>query len=626
MFQRAFFNYLNRFGKEICLFLLITTASSVAVLLGASPAVKLGLARIEIVGLAWMIVRILLAEDGFRVSGGWATRPMYGGVLGAAQASLLLGVVMVPLALRAAVLQRILQPDGTGWEILGRESWWPQIKPWLIFSCVVVLFGKLILRGLEGKGKVAAWSVLSLAVLPCAVYAMSRFSERHFGNGYGNSNADPGNLAQGIQRELKDANDFLGTWNDRSPSQFEMPAARKLLELPLREGSRLPNARIVSAATEVSGVRVIVDVRFMTVDARVLELLNRAIPVLRYGDGTCATCFDNIRGRSRLLTPLITAEEFRFAGTFISPLSQPEFEGDISSLLGDARLMFFVEDGSRDPMPPDPDRRWNPDSGIQKRVIMPAVPDGDGAGDWTQIVQQIDEGLTKVDLDFMQKQEFERLARRLPPQAVPHVFEHMPWSDDSWEQLVKPLLLKHADGTQLPLLLEKLESDRRLGVILVSKGWSKEAMPQLRKFAKERLPMEAECLKALAEEKDEDLTEDLEALALPLRRGVEGLKDALKQQPGFDWPRFAKAGWKFWKYDDRPRGHEPIGTFAVWAAREGDEWAFLYVAERAAKGEKWYLERLRELTPDGQSDVVGLVRENLGRMKFEAGKWHPSSG
>jgi hypothetical protein len=229
------------------------------------------------------------------------------------------------------------------------------------------------------------------------------------------------------------------------------------------------------------------------------------------------------------------------------------------------------------------------------------------------------------DFDFDmhgQKREKARIkAAKIPHEGMPHVLARHPWSDQAWANFVKPFLLKHAAESDREALLERMATEPRLGEIFVQKGWTAQALPLMKNFARERLPMDTTMVKALLEERDPTLAADVSALAARLETDLSKLEPELRAYPGLDWNAFVREGWMRRKYSFRLNG--PVHPFPLWAAQIGDASAFRHVAEKAARRETGYKERLESLLKDKHQDPVGFVRENLEMIRFDpgSGKW-----
>lgn len=566
-------HYRSRFGWEITAFWLVSVGNSALLVGNVRSSLLAATAVLEIVALAWITVRLVLAEDGFRTSGGWRTRPFPPSVRHLLPLGLAALVVFLPAVVRALAYHRLF--PGTPWIDLGEGGWLRQYGVWLL--CIALplkLFGLLILQGIEGRAKSAAWAVLALILVPLVATAGTDFAKkrqpRYFTrSGYG----DPRNLAQGIQLEFPETKDFLGIWND-SISQPTVPAARVLLRIQLYATSKPAGVAVRSSRVNLRGARLNVDFRGLFDDSNLPFQLEHAVPVLRYADGAVASCLQQRSSDLGPPLPFLRTNEWRFSGDFASPLSLPEFEGDLIALTRGLELMFFVTDESQPPLVTDP-KRYRSESGNEAPF-------------------------------------------HFAPATMAELFTQFPWTDPVWQKTALPFLKNHATREDVPFLLERLRSDTRLADFFLATGWAADAMPVLRELAKERLPMSPAAIIALAGEKDPALAADLAALALDLKFGFEEIEPALRAQPGFDWPAFANELWRRRKYTIN--WLQPYGNFwlpALWAAQEGDFTAFRQTAEQAAVGKKWETERLVELVAGEHQDLIGYLRENIDQMKFD---------
>lgn len=571
-------HYWSRFGWEIAVFWLISASNSILLARNEPSGVMSAMVVLEIVAIAWITIRLVLAEDGFQTSGGWRTRPFSSWIRHGLPLALAAAVVMAPLILRAIVYHRMFEGVAM-WREFGSVSLSWQILIW--FSCFVLplkLFGLLILQAVDGRSRTAVWATLALILLPIIALMGAYFGKRD--NYYENSGGNaPRLLAQGIQRELADATDFIGIWND--PVEVEdVPAVRLLAKFSLGPDASPPGFALRTTFADIRGSRVIVKLGALVLDAKMVNQLNGSIAVLRYADGTYATCEQIATSAPGRPLPFFPATEWRFSGDFVSPLSLPEFEGNPRDLTQGLELCFFLPDWNRPRLPIDP---------------------------------------TRATIRGGSEEAF-----RFSPTSIAELFTQFPWSDEVWEKTALPFLKNHATREDLPFLLECLRSDPRLFVVFIDKDWTAEALPVLRQLAKERIPMGKDALIALASEKDPLLADDLAAIALQLKSGLTDIESPLRSQPGFDWPAFAKELWKRRKYTTD--WLQPYGEFwqpALWAAQEGDFSAFRQTAEQAARGKKWELEQLKGLVAGEHADLIPYLRENIDSMKFDpvARKW-----
>lgn len=569
-------HYLSRFAWEIAAFWAVSLGNTFLLARNGPPGALRAMAVLEIVALAWITVRLVLAEDGFKTSGGWQTRPFSHKIRLGLPLGLAVVVVVFPAILRAFAFQRMF--DGAAlWSDFGRGSWWRQVGAWfLFFALPLKLFGVLILQRIEGRARTAAWAALALILLPLVAAMSADFGKRKNHSSSGSN--DPRDLAQGIQRELPNATDFIGAWNDPT-DEIGVPAAKLIAKFSIEPDAPPAGASLRSASASLRGSRVNVRIRALMDDDALASRLQNTIAILRYADGTCATC--PTRGLARPGTPLpfFPATEWEFSGDFVSPLSLPEFESDPQRLTRGLELMFFAEDWERPQMPTDPIRM-------------------------------------KSETEF-----------RFRPATMRELFTQFPWSETIWKNIALPFLTKNATRDNIPFLLERMRIYPRIASIFLRNRWEPDALPVLWELAKMRVPLPADVILLLAEQKVPARSADLSAVALQLKSGLSDVENSLRAQPGFDWPTFAKELWQRKKYTTN--WLEPGGEFwlsALWAAQEGDFTALRKTAEQAAAGKVWETERLRELVPDAPADIVAYLRENLGELKYHPASrtWHRS--
>lgn len=569
-------HYLFRFGWEIAAFWAISIINTFLLDRNGPPDALRAMTVLEFVALAWITVRLVLAEDGFKTSGGWQTRPFSHKIRLGLPLALAVVVVAFPAVVRAIAFQRMF--DGAAvWSDFGPGSWWRQLAVWfLFFALPLKLFGLLILQGIDGRARTAAWAALALVLLPVLSAISANFGQLNDSRSGGN---DPGELAQGIQRELPSASDFIGPWNDPVFHQVrEVHAAELLVKFAIDPNQSPPGVSVRSAVASLRGSRVNLRLRTLIDDESLASRLENAIAILRYADGTCATCPARTIARPGRPLPFFPASGWSFTGSFISPLSLPEFAGDPKQLTQGLELMFFAGDWDSPLVPISPNR----------------IPESEQA-----------------PFDFS-------------PKSRAELFAQFPWSNDMWKKTALPFLMNRATRNDIPFLLDKLPLDPRLASVFIQKGWTADAMPVLRELAKTRIPMGTDVIVALAEEKDPALAEDLAVIAVQLKFGLDEVEPALRAQPGFDWAAFAQEIWRRRKYSTN--WLQPYGEFwqpALWAAQEGDFTAFRETAEQAASGKKWEAERLAELVMGDHTDLIEFVGANLDRIKYdpETRKW-----
>lgn len=341
---------------------------------------------------------------------------------------------------------------------------------------------------------------------------------------------------------------------------------------------------------------------------RLAEETVNPILIVHLGDGHYSACFnlnETAAPASILLSPVSVRT---FTGEAPSPLVLPANTSTPEDFLPGSELLVFVAN-----------------AGAKPNLPQPGAPSADPPYPPPQIPSDSPDPLERIAVDAMNRCDYladygvtpdeSSNARQLPAGLMPYLLKRPVWSDAVWRGVVKPYLLEHATVVEKPALLERMTADPRLGEICLSKGWKTDAMPLLKGFAKERISLDLENLKALAAEKDPALTGDISALAMRLGGEVAELEQPLKALPGMDWPVFAKAAWKREKYMLTP--HESRPVFAWWAAREGDAPAFRWLAEAAARGDETALVQVKSLVNTNDTDVLAFLRKHLEEVSWK---------
>jgi hypothetical protein len=482
--------------------------------------------------------------------------------------------MLVPWLCKAGMLCHYLAPDPAGWYHLAGRVWLPQAVIWLAFAVAVALVARWIRRR-EGTAGSVMWSGFALVLIAGTLLVCHNKPSKNRSYETDGIYGGPRLLVQGIRHALPTAKDFLGFADGGFYADETAPRAKVLLRVPLGGPQALGNVRLVKASASLRGARMEVMAHLIGIDGKLWEDLKFAPVLVRYADGTYAACCQNHRARDAGLTARPVVEGFRFRGSFVSPLCLPEFERRGAGLPEAVELLFFCEDNGAPPLPVPPECRYRQPYSNDKRVpLPPALTPIDSDPLAAEVNLLID--LTNLSWEFSRASVIpDDLAGRianLPPEAVPWVLRRFPWSDRAWREVVHPVLLKHAERDDLPMVLEALEFDSRLGVLCVEKGWTEEALPLLKRFVRDRLPMDAACVKLVAEAKDVELADDLAVVALPLGGEIGAVESALREHPGFDWAAFVKRGWWQVKYGGY-QANNGYSEFRKWAAREGDETA-----------------------------------------------------
>lgn len=603
-----------RLRWEFLAFGLLVLAAAAAPFTGLGPQVMIALAGLETLLLFWITLRILLAEDGFKTSGGWQCRPVSFVSLLGSQLALLALVVIPPLVVHALVIHRLFQPSPEQWQAFLRGSFLKTLLGWLVFAVALKLFSLLILRPLEGVARKAAWSVLVIVLIPVLLTALP---DRLYNNprGGGGSGEAPEQIAQSIQQLLPDAVEFIGEWNN--PAEEEVPQARLLVRFPLPAKSTAagPGLMLESSSARLEGKRFSVQLLLQALDLSIIgRISNNPVAIVRYSNGMYGTCFGHRVSQTASAAPFLPTHAYRFEGSFISPFCLPENRTAAPDDFRPVEILFFVIDeklpflpGSLDRLPSDPAAAAPPH----------VIPLPSRRPEFDIAVRELIDSVSARDGVPPSALE---LAKELPPEAIDPILAYRPWAESAWERVIRAFLLRHATDAHKPALLDRLALDPQLTTFFIEKGWSRDAVPVLRLRAKERLPLDLAALKLLAEQNDPDLAPDLAALAHRHYRGVGGLAQALRGSAGFDWPGFVREGWKQRKYGD----YEREGwLYAVWAAELGDSSALRRLAVEAAAGKKWEREQIARLIPAAPADIIPYLRQNLPQLTHDpaTGTW-----
>lgn len=614
-------HYVSRFGREVLVYWGVAAGSGYVVATGAAPSVCLALGRVEVVATVWITVRILLAEEGLGTSGGWRVRPVPRWAPSAARVVLLAAAMLVPWLCKAGLLWHYLALDLAGWHHLAGRVWLPQAVIWLAFAVAVALVARWIRRR-EGSAGSVVWSGFAIALVVGTLLVCARKPGKNQNYEEKKRFADPESLVQGIRHALPTAKDFLGFTDGNSETA---PRAKVLLRVPLGVPQALGNLRLVKAAVSLRGVRTEVVVHLVGINGKLWEDLTHAPVLVRYADGTYAACRQNHRARDAGASARPVVESFRFRGSFLSPLCLPEFERRGASLPEAVELLFFGEDREMPALSVPPEIRYRQPYSNDKPIPLPPTLTPDHPDPLAAEVNRLID-LSNLTWNFRRVSVFpDDLAGRiakLPPESVPWVLRRLPWTDSAWRELVHPVLLKHAERKDLPMVLDLLEFDPRLGVLCVEKGWTREALPLLKRFVRDRLPMDAACVKLVAEAKDVELADDLAVVALRLGGKVGAVEDALREHPGFDWAAFVKRGWWQVKYGGF-QNDNGYTEFRKWAVREGDHSALRSLVSGTVTNDEDRIGTLRALVAAEPENIISYLRENMDRMTFDPviGKW-----
>lgn len=612
----AFRTTFRRFRWEIFAFWLYSAALSFGLIgakLGAAdldhgpgPAPSHG--SIEVLSAIWITARLMFSEPALMTQGGWRTRPFGRGVSFLAPFAVMAAVLLPAALLRILPAQAAASPDIAGWGRILLDTVLPGLGILLGLALLMRGAGSLLPRRNPGWGKKIAFGVLCLVALAGSYTGLSRMRTQAYGNWYsGDGDRAYPRQILGIQKLLEPGGTYVGDWTTITPPA---PAMKVLYRMPLKEGltANAPGIRAEITGVKTEKNQLEVKMKLTTAGKGLYRDASVAAPVLRYVGNVYAFCRKESRWAPPQLLQMDPVRKMETVQLYDSPVGESWNRRSWDELLADAELIFFSFDPDGAPIPTI-DGLVKPQR--EQRTIAPGL-----AGQVEDIFNTLD--FVHYPPDYEAKRErAAQAAKTLPAEAMPHILAQRVWSRLNWDLVVKPFLLEHAAEADKPVLLERMTREPRLGEIFLAKGWRAEAMPPMKAALKDRLPLELAVIKGLAEEKDPALAADLVAVAARLPEGAETVETLLRAYPGFDWQRFVHEGWTNRKYRDRWLGE--MGQFDLWAAQEGDIGAFQYVAEKAARRQGGYDERLRSLVTGQPQDAVGYVRANLGKMRYDAG-------
>ncbi len=609
-FRHALATLTRRLRWEIAVFALLVSAHAFAAI--SMPGTSSGWSSIVILMFWWLTLRIVLSETGHPTFGGWRTRPFSPNAILFARVFLLGALAAVAGVVRFFTLWHLFHPTTAQWidhlGIIGSSVG----LPWLVFAAGLALIALFRRFPLQARSRKAGGAALVIAAVVAVGWTL-RSGSRH--ESYRSSGNVP-KLDAAIQRALPQAKRFIGPWNvDRASSETGLVQPVLRITLASWTGNPARGVRLLDLRHSAEGGTVRVALKLSVLDAGVARQLSAAVPVLGFADGSYGASVSFEDGEWSRFQPTSSGQpRLEYLITFASPLSLPENRDADAASFPPTEILFFapVLDFAVDAAPSGSDAEP-----VDASVPGPgSIPPPENASEFRHAVTALIDGLAVADEPSAD--QLSRIAE-LPPEAIVPILAYHPWPETAWEKMVRPLLLRHAAESDKPALLTRLATDERLGGVFIEKGWADDALPVLRQRAIDRLPLDAESLTLLANQNDPVLAPHLAALAVRLW-GIEKLAPTLRESLGFDWPAFVALGWKSRKFleYDRQGWH-----YANWAAELGDPSAFLRLAEEAARGKKWETERLAELVTGEHTDLIGFVRENLERLRYdsETRKW-----
>lgn len=563
--------YLLRFYKEILCYWLISFLGSWCMGKNNVEKYAIILSSLELIALVWITVRIVLAEEGFRMSGGWKVRPHRFKFQHFFSIGLAALVITIAITVRAVVLCHLFQ-------LSVEETWNLIMKPalsgwirWVAFAGSLKLFGMLLLTRLEGNQKAAAWAVLIILLCPLTINLCKDYAIMPEYRCTGGSNFVQQQFAFGIKNQITDAKNFLGYWIPEGGNRKNCNDAKQVLALRLDGENVHPQVKLYKGQMQLKDERVQVLIHISTINPELIDVLAKAVPVLRFQDGNYSIAEEYIGYKKDFRTPFLSTKQWIYTADFLTPMALPAFEGDKEKMLKGLELRFYVPDENK---------------------------------------------IFEIDPEYLR----ENRLTKLQPKSRDELFSYFPWSDDDFDNVVLPFLIKNCDEADKEFLLGKLAQDLRLLSLFEKKGWLKDAMPLLKQRAKEHLDIDMKWLMHLVKEGDTELNRDLMVITLNQLNYGDFIEKIFRNQPGVDWSAFSKEAWRRVQYPLKRYGNLPWWTYAFWAAQEGEVTALRKIVEEASKGKKWENEKLKELVISPQENVLEYVQLHLDDLKYNPEK------
>jgi hypothetical protein len=566
MYEQVLRTYLARFRWEILLYWVISLARILAIREGHLYFSEL-FSLIGFTSVVWLGLRMMLAEEMFHLQGGWRTRPIPWQAQAILPGLLFFLILAIPCILQIFVVQQIfhLSFQDASSEIWKRTIFWFIV--WVLFCVALRCIGSLLLAPQNLVKRQKIWTGLTLiTVFIVLLQTIDRLNTNRAYDQAASNKYGASGMGISIIQELPDATDFLGDWSEQTSScKVRLIEKMSLVDSPQ---TSVPGVHALdSEISSINGETQVV-LRCLCLDRNWSMKLLNAVPVLRYSNGAYALSTESATD----VKSIDGYQIWTFRAAFASPARLPGFTGKPEDLLHGLELSFY---------------------------------------------------------ERLESNSSRELIKLPPPQTVDQLFKQFPWSDDTWNEIARPLLSRKATEADRGRILKFVQYDTRLLWIAREKGWERDCIPALRKLLHDRMFIEVIGIELLVAEQDPTLADDLKAVALQHRYwNQERLATILRLQPGFDWRGYALEAWKRQKYSNywiNPAGE--YWRIALWAAQEGDATAFFRTAEDAAQGKDWQIKQLATLVDTDDKDIVSYVRNHMKEMQYDAGKkrWFAAS-
>ena len=599
--------YARRFWREMAAFWIISGIASYMSLRGPGNYPHAGLTVLEALALLCAVVRLMQAENVFRTLGGWQARPIRGATLRRARWTLL-AVLLAPAVAGRVAVTALTFPLGTAeWLTLATAVWLPLLAGIVLGAAAAGWIGRDARWSSEYHYPALVWGV----ILTAGGMALGWKIAGHSRVGTGWSGG--GGAAQLL---------IAGTGDLENVRTKTLDSMTPILRLPLHAGASAEFAGCRATITECAGAGL-----------RVMALLEITAPaaslrpwlaspgsakgesmalLIRYSDGSWARAANRMDASLSSSLPGLSAEKFTLGGSFASPLILPENDKTLEQLCAGAELVFFVRQ-PRSPAGPAPQDWVSPPApGPPQRETPPQ----------TDAARRITEAMRNLSADrYDRESRTNNALAAAGAEGVPLILAQN-WGEYHWQDIARPILELHVTAAHLPLFLENLQRDPRLGEVMIAKGWAAQALPTLREHLQNGLPLGPKSLTALAALKDPALAAALTA-ALQ-RTGITDPKvlTSVRDHPGVDWPALAAEAWRWNNFRTRDVVDAEHRNPWTWlAAAAGHRPAFQSLAAR------WCLtppglEEIRSFIPtelwDGSlSDFPAWLRANFDHLAWD---------
>lgn len=549
--------YLSRFWPEALAFWAVSITASIWAAFDHNGFPDAAFATLE--ALAWFVftLRLMQAETTFLTLGGWKARPISVGTLAVAGWALYFMVLIPPMLVRTTCLATMLHWTIQDWIQYGALTWLLLLGILLVGAAILAAIGKIARGGIWAKwlvilvGAGICWVFLSVGVLLTGYRTVQTIG--------GEAGSGPPNTPRGLMAYVPKTDRVIESFLGGSPS-IDEPGLRLIARVPTKSGAITNHDGMMFRVTESrpTGARLNVTIEIRGPSERFKDWgdrsasKSRVVLAVRYANGMWGWVRNyNREWKVNYLAgfPIMNRLE---QGEFLSPKMYPWVSAPWEELLDGAECYLFVTDSSVE-LPPAPLIPEFPMSigSREMTVELPTLPDNPTLLQIrTATLAAVDQ--MQIDAWSDNSNAASRLLDKVGSAAVPFVLDCAPFGRNAWRDHLRRFLTKHATAEHVPALLKLLETDPRAAEVMIPKGWKNEALPLLRKHLENRLPLDYEGFRAMAELKDPSLAPHLAAQVL---NGASNEFDSskpplLRDHPGIDWLALVKEGCRRSAMDD----------------------------------------------------------------------------